>query len=258
MSLSSKKFLFYKAVFAALLSFIPLPAHGMMGRLKTSFQKVQQATFAGTKAWTNLPQGRKAQITVAGGCATAAAGCFAACAIAREEAHARREEQGAQINIEVRQLTPTEWPIWKTIYLAAVEKYPTYLGYSYEEVARRLDYEWKQQCSGIKSLEYGRYGVVFCAFHEKKIIGCIAFQIFKRRCFATVDALYVIPEYQGCGVAKKLVDALIAQAKEWKLHYLLCGVYHTNQRALHLWDSYGFANVGPADRKYLIKKLFLS
>ena len=43
MSLFSKKYLLFKVILSASLCFIALPAHGMMGRLRTAFQKAQQA-----------------------------------------------------------------------------------------------------------------------------------------------------------------------------------------------------------------------
>ncbi len=68
--------------------FIMMPAYGMMSRLRTGFQKVQQAASARTNALPQISRATKAQIMVAGGCSIAAAGCLSAHANIQKEVYA--------------------------------------------------------------------------------------------------------------------------------------------------------------------------
>jgi ribosomal protein S18 acetylase RimI-like enzyme len=145
------------------------------------------------------------------------------------------------------------------MYLAAVKENPVYFGKNYEESVKKFDFEWKQECQTIKTLEKGIHDMVFCASHEGKEIGVLAFRTWKmpHESFGGIGTLYVIPAYRRHGIAKKLINTLIIQAQEWQLHHLKCEVHHTNKTALLLWDSCGFKTTGILDRQYWITQLLL-
>jgi len=278
MSLFSKQNIF-KATIIALVCLITMPTYGMMSKLRMAAGSFQKGVSTHASALHNMPQATRAQITVAAGCATAAAGCFAAHTVAipkgtsvpsvtrnfgaSKDSFLQTDKKEKRMSMEVRQLTPAEWPIWKAMYLAAIEENPVYFGCDYTEAARKFDFEWEQQCSSMNSLKDGIQDMVFCASYEGKDIGVLAFRTWNIPgsgfcCHCGIATLYVTPKYRCQGVAKKLINAVITRSKNWKLEYVQCEVHYTNENAIKLWDSYGFKTTGSISRKYWIKKLPLS
>lgn len=61
---------------------------------------------------------------------------------------------------------------------------------------------------------------------------------------ANLDNMAVHPKYQGTGIGRKLLDALIIQCKKLKISTLMLEVRTSNNPAIHLYKSVGFVQVG--------------
>jgi ribosomal protein S18 acetylase RimI-like enzyme len=59
-----------------------------------------------------------------------------------------------------------------------------------------------------------------------------------------LDQLYILKEHHGSGIAKQLMDWTLAEAKRRCAAALYLTVYVDNHRAKHLYERYGFEDVG--------------
>lgn len=82
---------------------------------------------------------------------------------------------------------------------------------------------------------------------DDEIIGFAASEIISNPTWAYVHKkqghlfnLYVLPEYQGKGIGKKLVEKTLAWFKERKVKDLKILVYAENTGAKKLYEKYGF------------------
>ncbi len=57
-------------------------------------------------------------------------------------------------------------------------------------------------------------------------------------------SFYVRSSYQGCGVGRKLKEAIIEEARRLKFHTLIARVTEGNAASLHLNESLGYVRVG--------------
>lgn len=79
-------------------------------------------------------------------------------------------------------------------------------------------------------------------WHQAALIG---YAIVARLPFeAELQAIGVLPRNQGQGVGAALLGEVIACAQRWKSERLLLEVRFTNQRAIRLYQHYGFHEDG--------------
>lgn len=58
--------------------------------------------------------------------------------------------------------------------------------------------------------------------------------------FALLDEIFVLPEAQGTGLGKQLIDVAAAHCRESGLGYLRLEVQRKNARAIEVYRTYGF------------------
>lgn len=58
--------------------------------------------------------------------------------------------------------------------------------------------------------------------------------------FTVENSIYVHREFRRRGIARELLNALIAQARKQKLHAMIAGIEAENHASLHLHESVGF------------------
>jgi ribosomal protein S18 acetylase RimI-like enzyme len=61
---------------------------------------------------------------------------------------------------------------------------------------------------------------------------------------AEIARLYVAPEWQGHGLARRLMDACLTTAREWRADVVWLGVWERNPRAIAFYEKCGFRKVG--------------
>ena len=89
------------------------------------------------------------------------------------------------------------------------------------------------------SLPHGR---LYIAYLNKQAAGCIALRkINESDC--EMKRLYVKPEYRGSGIAKKLVDLIISDAKSIGYQCMLLDTLPGLKGAIKLYEGIGFYRI---------------
>lgn len=76
----------------------------------------------------------------------------------------------------------------------------------------------------------------FVAEEDARIVGCCALEVYSQR-LAEIRSLAVLPEFQGRGIARKLIEACIDRAKEKNIYEVL-----TITGTTTIFEKYGFAS----------------
>lgn len=164
----------------------------------------------------------------------------------------------ANTEITLRELTPEDAPAFFAVRLTALETHPEAFSSSAElwkersldEVQQRLH----DHCVSNDQLMLG-------AFHGTTLVGIMG--LFretypKLRHKATVVAVYVAPEWRGKGVAGRLLDEIILNAKKMPgLEQLQLGVGTYNLSAVRLYESRGFRVFGTERHAMLVDGKFI-
>lgn len=80
--------------------------------------------------------------------------------------------------------------------------------------------------------------VLLAARHERKLVGiCLTTVMFG---WAISDVLYVVPEYRGQGIGKKLIDKTIEKLKEKDIGYLALLANVDNKTGFGFYERIGF------------------
>ena len=92
-------------------------------------------------------------------------------------------------------------------------------------------------------------GLVYVADSEDVVIGYVALQqithsAVQARSPLQLWQLYVIPAFQGSGVAAQLIDAALAHARGRKHDVIWLGVSEHNDRAIAFYRKHGFESLG--------------
>ena len=111
----------------------------------------------------------------------------------------------------------------------------------------RLPYQSKSNIANRIAPQNGVTGLV--ALAEDQVVGFAALLTnHDTPRHAHVGELNIIatnPEWQGKGVARSLIDAVLDMADNWmNLRRVSLSVWHTNTRAIKLYESYGFEREG--------------
>src|SRR3989344_9183678 len=61
-----------------------------------------------------------------------------------------------------------------------------------------------------------RWNTFFVAENDGKVVGCCALDIYSKR-IAEMRSLVVLPDYQGMGIASKLIELCLNQAKKKRI-----------------------------------------
>ena len=94
-------------------------------------------------------------------------------------------------------------------------------------------------------LKYGPpAGRLYLALMDGEVAGCIALHpMDKERC--ELKRLYVLPQFRGRGIARKLAERVVSDAKEIGYRVLLLDTLPSLKAALKLYESMGFLPVPP-------------
>jgi RimJ/RimL family protein N-acetyltransferase len=142
---------------------------------------------------------------------------------------------GAEICI--RQLTPGDAALYRSIRLAGLKESPEVFGSTFEvEFTKPLAWFF----SRLSSSE------VFGAFRDAEILGVAGFavrQAEKEAHKGLLWGMYVRPDARGAGVARRLVEAVIAHARP-RVELIQLSVVVGNEQARRLYARLGFVEYG--------------
>ena len=138
----------------------------------------------------------------------------------------------------VRMLGPADSTLYRSLRLRALREHPDAFTSSYEE-------EREQPLEGAaqRLAAHPFWG----AYHHAELQGFVGLQRelrTKNRHKATVMGMYVAPEMLGQGVARALLDALIAHSRLNGVESLVLTVTDGNDRAQRLYEAAGFRSFG--------------
>jgi ribosomal protein S18 acetylase RimI-like enzyme len=143
----------------------------------------------------------------------------------------------------VRVLTPQDVEIYRAIRLEALTLEPAAFGSSVEDFEKE---SLESIAKRLQAVEFGTF--TLGAFEGEQLVGIATFFVeprAKTEHKGHVFGMYVTPEARGKGVAKALLQALIARVKTYpKIKKLLLSVMTTQQAAKRLYVSLGFEVYG--------------
>lgn len=152
----------------------------------------------------------------------------------------------------IRALTHADVELYRNLRLAALRDAPMAFASSFEE-------------ESLLSLEVFRarlpvdgVSAVFAAVDGETAVGMAGFQAsdrLKSRHKGVMWGVYVAPQYRGLGLAGRLVDAVIARARQ---HVMLleCGVAVENPPARRVYRSRGFVPYGVELKALLVDGVY--
>ncbi len=88
----------------------------------------------------------------------------------------------------------------------------------------------------------GEYSLCLCAVEEETLLGCICMNTTPEQGF--ISKVMVAPAHRRKGIAKEMLNALIAIAKQKGLQELTLEVRESNMPAQALYTAFGFENLG--------------
>ncbi len=141
----------------------------------------------------------------------------------------------------VRRLSPPDAAAFRAVRLRALHDHPEAFTSSFEE-DNLLPLAYSEQRLGPQST--AQY---WGAFDGEALVGTVGLDRDKRvktRHKALVIGMVVAPERVGLGVGRRLLDALVADARASGLARLVLTVTRGNQRAERLYESAGFKSFG--------------
>ncbi len=137
----------------------------------------------------------------------------------------------------IRQLTPGDAALYRSIRLAGLKESPEAFGSTFDaEFTKPLAWFFDRLSSSI----------VFGAIRDAKIVGVAGFAVRREEKEAHKGLLwgmYVHPDARGAGVARRLVEAVIAHARP-HVELIQLSVVVGNEQARRLYARLGFVEYG--------------
>ncbi len=139
-------------------------------------------------------------------------------------------------------MTPADAAAYRALRLRALAEFPDAFTSSVEEEAPRAE-EWSR-----KRLEPRQDHVLLAAFVNGVLAGTAGLERrprIKERHKALLYGMYVAPEHAGRRIGRRLVDAILAEARRWPgLEQITLTVTRSNARAQRLYLDAGFITFG--------------
>ena len=105
--------------------------------------------------------------------------------------------------------------------------------------------------------------LVFLVFRDAEPVGIATcfrgFSTFAARPLINISDYFVLPQYRGLGLGRRLLEAIEARAREWQCCRLTLEVQENNHRARSIYGMFGFAQAtyvaGAGGSLYMTKPL---
>jgi len=145
-----------------------------------------------------------------------------------------------QTDVQIIELPSDRWREYKVLRLTALRTDPIAFGSTCEETIAYPDDLWQERLAGTAS-------VILFAQREGRLVGTAAvlLGIEEDAATAQIVGVFVEPEHRGQGIARHLLEALLARlADRPEFARILLHVTETQTAALTLYQSLGFEEVG--------------
>lgn len=140
-------------------------------------------------------------------------------------------------SVTLRRLAPEDAAQFRAVRLRALQEFPEHYASSYEE-------ESVQPEAFHRDVLAQNY--VLGALDGETLIGTVVMRRYGFRNFhhkATLSAVYVQPSYQGRGIGKRLVQAILNYAKN-EVEQIILAVGANNPPGVYFYESLGFTQYG--------------
>ena len=148
-------------------------------------------------------------------------------------------------DVLIRQLLPADAPAYRAHRLRGFQEHAEAFTSSFEEESLRpTGYSEQRLADGSSATFWG-------AFVDTQLAGVVGLDRetrTKNRHKAVVIGMYVAPEFAGLGLAGKLLQVLLDQARSLSLELLVLTVTAGNGKAQRLYERAGFAVWGAEPR----------
>lgn len=142
--------------------------------------------------------------------------------------------------INVRDLHPDDWEVWRDLRIAALAEAPYAFHSRLEDWLGVGETAWRERLAAP-----GRY---FVADLDDRPAGMACAIPPDPEGIADLLSLWVAPHGRGLGVGDALVSAVLAQAAAWAAERLALHVVIGNDAASGLYRRHGFADFGTIAR----------
>lgn len=153
----------------------------------------------------------------------------------------------------IRILNPEDASALSALRLRALREHPEAFATSEAEELERSPEETVQRISP------GPSQVTLGAFEGSELVGMAALVRSarpKQQHWATLTAMYVLPEARGNGFGQALLDHVIQIALEWGVSDVALAVTVGNEAARSLYSSAGFLSYGVEPRSLMVERRF--
>jgi len=139
---------------------------------------------------------------------------------------------------KIRQIGPDDWTVFRDIRLAALTDSPEAFAVTAAEASIRSDADWEAMVAD--RCASGRSRTWLADDDHGHAIGVVA--AFEDTTVAEIElvSMWVSPAARGAGVARRLVDAVIAWADLRKAPTVALWVTRGNDPAIRLYETAGF------------------
>lgn len=148
--------------------------------------------------------------------------------------------------MEIRRLVESEWQVYRTLRLEALETNPEAFGATLEETLTRPMESW------VNRLKYDPNNFLLGAWEGERLVGMVGFMRVnapKETHRASLYSMYVTPEFRRGGTGRLLVTGLLDEARKIPgLIQIDLSVVAENAPAIRLYESIGFVPYGRMPR----------
>ena len=128
-----------------------------------------------------------------------------------------------------------DWPLWLAVRRAGLGDTSEYTPPIAEDWAQLSEQQWRDMLNdptGLKAL----------LVEDDRPIGVV--HGARDGTWAMLHSLWIAPEARGRGLAGRLIDAVVAWAREWGARFVMLSVGPDNAPALTLYRRHGFVEAG--------------
>lgn len=141
-------------------------------------------------------------------------------------------------NIEIVELKPQDWQLYRDLRLRALNEEPHAYGSTYADNVTHSDDFWKERLNDASS---GKAQWLVFAKLDGKIVGMAGAFAEKEVDNAHVISVYVTPEARGKGISKLLMQELLVKIQQNKLvKKITVDVNPEQSAAYNLYKNSGF------------------
>jgi RimJ/RimL family protein N-acetyltransferase len=146
------------------------------------------------------------------------------------------------MDLSIRQITPGDWLIYKTMRLRALQLAPDSFGGNYEDSHQLADTEWKAR---VQIFSEGRSSINFIASLDSRPAGMASCYIIDK---PQLMQMWIEPIARGKSVGDELVNAITNWLQSIGKTELYADVFDTNLPAHRLYLKLGFEEIdrGPS------------